>query len=349
MALFTIIRTSVQRALKRAVITGGLETAAVAARLGVRLRARGAIFTLHHVRPKTEQGFDPNAHLDITPDFLADAIDRLRQEGFDFVRLDEVPALLADGNRRKPFAAFTLDDGYRDNAQYALPVFEDADVPLTVFVTKGFAERRQTIWWETAAAMLQYADRLQFDFGKGREKLEIRTTAGKMAAFKRLEDAAFLENEATFVRKIDQAARALNVHPQSIVHDETMDAYELRRFAAHPLVSLGAHTVTHPALALLDEETARGEMIESADYVEKITGIRPTSIAYPYGFAKAVSAREHRLAAEAGFSLAVTTSPGLLRGKGRDNLFALSRISLNGHYQKPRYVSALASGLPFLI
>ena len=65
----TSIRTAMRQRLKRAVITGGLEFAHLAGRAGLMAsaRGRGAIFTLHHVRPKTARAFDPNAHLEITP------------------------------------------------------------------------------------------------------------------------------------------------------------------------------------------------------------------------------------------------------------------------------------------
>jgi hypothetical protein len=50
---------------------------------------------------------------------------------------------------------------------------------------------------------------------------------------------------------------------------------------------------------------------------------------------------------EAGFSLAVTTQPGVLNSSSLERFTELGRVSLNGRYQKSRYVKALASGLPF--
>ena len=91
------IRSVMRQGLKRAVITGGLEFAHLAERVGLMASARGmgAIFTLHHVRPKTPQSFDPNAHLEITPEFLDAAIGHLTEEGYQFVALADMPARLA--------------------------------------------------------------------------------------------------------------------------------------------------------------------------------------------------------------------------------------------------------------
>src|SRR5690606_25990392 len=122
---------------------------------------------------------------------------------------------------------------------------------------------------------------------------------------------------------------------------------ELKSLALNPLASLGAHTITHRALARRSEEEARREMAEAADRIAALTGTRPETFAYPYGARTAVSPREHRLARELGFRVAVTTEPGTLSPRAFDDATALPRISLNGLYQKRKYVGALASGIPF--
>ena len=344
-----VARSMLRRVAKRAVIATGLEASAVLSRLrlGASARGRGAIFTLHHVRPKTVRRFDPNAHLEITPAFLDSAIRTLIAEGYDFVPLTGVATRLASDDPR-PFAAFTLDDGYRNNAEHAAPVFARHGVPFTVFAAGGFVDRTQTIWWETAEALLTRVETLRFDFGAGEETLSTRSTIEKIAAFDRISRAIAAGPESEVVVRVDAAARAAGIDPMAIVEDLVMTREELAALARQPLAAIGAHTITHPSLARLGAERARAEMAQSAEMIAEVTGLRPLAFAYPYGSPADACQREFRTAGDLGFTVAVTTRPGTLTAGHRERLTGLPRISLNGYYQRPRYVRALASGLPFL-
>ncbi|SCB59828.1 Polysaccharide deacetylase [Rhizobium aethiopicum] len=336
---------NLKRLAKRAAIGAGLEASWLVAVAGLmrQARGRGVIFTLHHVRPQRAEAFAPNAHLEITPHFLDAALQRLTRDGYRFVRLDEVPVLLAEPEGGRPFAAFTLDDGYINNMEHALPVFERHRAPFTVFITKGFAEGSHSIWWETLAVLLRQAGEIHFDFGHGSERLALTSPRQQWDAFDRFAWYIHRFDEARAVAAIDTLAREIGIEPADIVRDLVMGPAQLQRLAGHPLAALGAHTISHRALARLPEAEARIEMEVSADYVEAVTGIRPATIAYPYGTPQAATTREAAIAGRLGFSVAVTTQPGL-PAAGRTGY--LPRMSLNGFYQKRRYVSALASGIP---
>lgn len=335
-----------RQAVKRTAITGGLKVAGLLHASGLMraARGRGAIFTLHHVRPKQRRTFDPNAHLEITPEFLDTAITVLKRDGYRFVALDALPAHLASDDPQ-PVAIFTLDDGYRNNLDHAASIFSRHSVPFTVFVAGGFIDRTHTLWWETLADLLERQSSLTLDLGTGEETLALASLQQKQTAFDRF--AAFLHSidEATAIDRLNRTARASGIDAIGITAALTLDEAGLKTLVENPLASLGAHTISHRSITRLSDETASAEMDLSARRVEQITGHRPKSLAYPYGFASAVSARDHRLAAGLGFSTAVTTQPGTL--SDTVNTAALPRISLNGHFQKAGYVSALASGIAF--
>src|SRR5690606_25770395 len=101
------------------IIRAGLETVASSRLSKMRTVAggRGIIFTLHHVRPEWQHPAAPNAVLSVTPDFLEVAVLVALERGLVPVHLHELPALLSDPTDRRKFVAFTLDDGYRNNAE----------------------------------------------------------------------------------------------------------------------------------------------------------------------------------------------------------------------------------------
>jgi peptidoglycan/xylan/chitin deacetylase (PgdA/CDA1 family) len=333
---------------KRIAISGGLEVANLLRAAGLMrgARGRGAIFTLHHVRPHEPSSFAPNAHLEITPEFLDAVLTRLKSDGYRFVSLAEVPALISGPTPDEPFAAFTLDDGYRNNLVYALPVFDRHEAPFTIFVAKGLVERTHTIWWETLTALLRREDRLSFDFGSGIETIDCAGDAEKHAAFARFARHIHANDETAAINAIDTLARFHGIDPAGIVEDLVMGAPELNLLDASPLASLGAHTVSHRAVARLSDAEVREEMAHSSDYVEAISGRRPGAFAYPYGTREAVTQQQAVIARDLGFALAVTTQPGVIGQQSMQRSTYLPRLSINGLYQKPRYVSGLASGIP---
>jgi peptidoglycan/xylan/chitin deacetylase (PgdA/CDA1 family) len=127
-----------------------------------------------------------------------------------------------------------------------------------------------------------------------------------------------------------------------------MTAEELRRLSASDeFVALGAHTMTHPNLARVGAERLRYELGQSAIEVAGYCGRAPKAFAYPYGGRRAVGPRESQVALDCGYGVAVTTQPGVLSSASLDKPMLLPRVSLNGLYQRKRFVRALVSGLPF--
>ena len=335
--------------LRYGMIRAGLEVAAAPFVRSIFPNAagRGVIFTLHHVRPAVAEHFSPNAHLSVTPEFLEEAISAAIGAGLTPVHLHDLPALLADKGDRRKFVAFTLDDGYRNNTTFAAPIFAKFSVPYTIFINPGFVERRRSAWWETAEALTHKASRFAFDFGRGMVDVRCETLSAKLAAFDRLTDFVQAIDEDEAVRRIDAAAQFHGVSPMAIVEDLVMDEGELRFLAKDPLVHFGAHTINHVNLRRVTEDRLHQEIEQSAAAIERYVGQRPRSFSYPYGWPTAVGERETSAVADAGFAVGVTTQPGVLSCDSVQSLMRMPRVSLNGYYQKKRYVKALISGVPF--
>jgi peptidoglycan/xylan/chitin deacetylase (PgdA/CDA1 family) len=304
----------------------------------------GAIFMLHHVRPAREAEFAPNRHLEVTPDFLRAMLAHLHSHDIDVVTLDELHERLTMRNFGRRFACFTFDDGYRDNRDYALPVMREFNAPFTVFVASDFAEGCGVLWWIALERVIAKADTLEVTIGGTTMQLDTTTVANKHAAFERLHDWLRAQPEYELKREIEALCTRHGVDPAAICADLCMSWDELKEFAADPLVTIGAHSITHCNLAQQGEDVATFELRESRARIERAVGKDVVHLAYPYGDRIAAGPREFALARTAGYKTAVTTRPGMIFAESGRHLTALPRVSLNGNYQNERILPVLTSG-----
>ncbi|PDT88361.1 polysaccharide deacetylase [Bradyrhizobium sp. Y36] len=305
----------------------------------------GAIFMLHHVRPAREAAFQPNRHLEVTPEFLRETLRHLRSRDIDIVTMDELHERLVQGRFERRFAAFTFDDGYRDNLDHALPVLREFDAPLTVYVASDFAEGTGRIWWAALEAVIAKAEQIDVTIGHSALRLDATTPAAKQAAYDRLHDwLRALPGEYDLAREIETLCTTHDVDMAALCRSLCLSWDELKSFAADPLVTIGAHSVSHCNLAKLAEDVAAQELTASRARIEQALERPVLHLAYPYGDREAAATREFGLAATAGFKTAVTTRPGMLFAENADHMTALPRVSLNGNYQDARILPVLTSG-----
>jgi peptidoglycan/xylan/chitin deacetylase (PgdA/CDA1 family) len=305
----------------------------------------GAVFMLHHVRPGRDAMFQPNRHLEVAPEFLRAILSHLRSSDIDIITMEEVRRRLVERQFARRFACFTFDDGYRDNRDFALPVMRDFDAPLTVYVASDFAEGTGRLWWIALERVVAKATVIEAGIGEVTARLDASTPAAKQAAFDRLHDwLRSLPGEHDVRREVSALCAHHGVDENAISRDLCMSWDELKPFADDPLVTIGAHTVTHSNLALQAKEIAAQEMTTSRARIENALQRSVVDLAYPYGDRAAAAAREFALARSTGFRTAVTTRPGMIFPECADHLTALPRVSVNGNYQDTRILPVLTSG-----
>jgi peptidoglycan/xylan/chitin deacetylase (PgdA/CDA1 family) len=304
----------------------------------------GAIFMLHHVRPGRTGDFQPNRHLEVTPDFLRAMLSHLRTQAIDIISMDEVHQRLLERNFSRRFACFTLDDGYRDNRDFALPVLREFEAPFTLFVASDFAEGTGHLWWIALEMAIARASAIELSMGGTPTRLDTAGAAAKQAAFERLHDWLRTLPEPDMQREVHALCMRHGIDDAAICRDLCMSWEELKSFAADPLVTVGAHSVSHCNLAHQSEGKARQELNSSRTRLERALQRPVLHLAYPYGDRLAAGAREFALARAAGYKTAVTTRPGMIFPESGQHLTALPRVSLNGNYQDARILPVLTSG-----
>ncbi len=312
---------------------------------------RGALLMFHHVRPWRGDAFAPNRILEITPEFLETVILETRKAGFEIISLDDCAQRLrepaAAGGR--PFAVFSFDDGYRDNAEFALPVLERHDVPFTLYATTGFADRTARLWWRELELALRHVTRLRCSTSQGDLDLPAVTPQEKQAAFRALYWALRAGSEAALLESVGKLFGEIGGDSAALVERLCLDWEGLAAISRHRLCTIGVHTLTHPRLAKLPLEQAQREMGEARDEIARRLQVPAAHLSFPIGDPSSAGPREFALAREMGFSTAVTTRPGMVMQAHAARMQALPRLSVNGLHQSRRAFSALLSGLPFAL
>lgn len=306
----------------------------------------GAILMLHRVTASPEKPNGVNRHLNIAPSFLDALIGDLRRSGYRLVSMDEAVDRIASRARGEKFAAITADDAYRDNLTEALPVLEKHRAPIAIYAAPSLINGTTDLWWELVEDIVAARDEVWLPTANGKVRLDCSSPALKFAA------NAFLERyltrevpEEEQLHLVRELARSVGVDHDRPRRETVMSWDELRTIAAHPLVTIGAHTVNHYNLKRLAEDKAFAEMTDSARILERELGNTPRHFAYPYGYPAAVCRREVRLATAAGFASAVTTRHGVLHAGHAGHLHALPRISINGRYQRVAHIRTMLSGV----
>lgn len=330
--------------MRKAYMTGA-RYSGLSALLRPLLSGVGAILMFHHIRP--DDGSPVlNGFLHVEPQFLDRLLDDLARQDILFVSMDEMADRLASGHLDQRFVALTLDDGYRDNLVHAAPVFRAHAAPFTVYASPGLIDGTADVWWEHLERVVLDNDAVTYETPGGPATLHCPTPRAKRHAYDTLVEYALGEldedEQRAFTRRIAErygfdfdAYRAATV----------LDWNGLRALDAEPLATIGAHTINHFRLRRLPREQALDEIVRSADEIERMLGVRPRHLAYPYGKADAAGPREVELAREAGFVSAVTTRHGVLMPAHAGRMHELPRISVNGYYQDVHYIDTMLSGI----
>jgi peptidoglycan/xylan/chitin deacetylase (PgdA/CDA1 family) len=279
------------------------------------------VFLFHRVTRIDPEGLHANEDLKVSPEFLERFVLLLRAEGYRIVSMDELAGVIAEGKSTKGLSALTFDDGYQDNLEVALPIFRRLKAHFTVYVTVSMTDGNDFLWWFALETFLK--ERQMARFADGRE-MSTRTPTER--------NQVFMTIRACLLREggVDAKGYLLGLLPgfktalgAGTAKRYMMDWEAVRRLSASPFATVGCHTMTHANLRSLEEAEARRELIDSKDRIEREIGRPVRHLAFPYGDSPEAGNREYKLAAELGFTTAVTSLPGNL---GKDAGKMLHRI-----------------------
>jgi peptidoglycan/xylan/chitin deacetylase (PgdA/CDA1 family) len=266
-------------------------------------RGRGAVFVLHRFQ-------DPdNGIAGHDPERLRTALAYLRRHGYALLGMEElIRRLSGNGPPLRRAVAFTIDDGYLEQATIAAPVFAEFDCPVTTFVTTGFLDGKLWCWWDQVEFILASTTRPEVAgvLGDGRYRYELRDSEDRHEATEdftaRCKSIAEPEKLAGIASLAAHAEVDVPAKPPPQYAPMSWD--QLRACEAMGM-TFGPHTVSHPILARTSDEQSRAELTESWDQLRE-EAVHPVPVfCYPNGQWEDFGLREMATLDELGLQAAV--------------------------------------------
>ncbi|GGK56517.1 hypothetical protein GCM10011405_00810 [Rufibacter glacialis] len=226
--------------------------------------------------------------------------------------------------------AITFDDGYLDNYAVAKPLLEKYQLPATFFVSTGNIDAQKEFWWDELEELILFSETLPStaDFEFRNERIAIDLTNEKTLTpetfqthcqwnacldapptqrsklffdlWQNLKPLPYPEQQE-YLGLIRRWANA----PAKVRPDFTsMSIDQVKDLGSSPYFDLGAHTVSHPALAFHSKAFQKQEIQENVQQLQKLTQSKIDLLAYPYGI---FNQDTEEVAKELGFKAAFTT------------------------------------------
>jgi peptidoglycan/xylan/chitin deacetylase (PgdA/CDA1 family) len=251
------------------------------------------------------------------------------------VPLEQLSSNLNSGLYRNNIA-ITFDDGYCDNFTNAKPLLEKYKLPATFFITTKQVESGREFWWDELEHIFLFTPQLPSTFSLVINDKLIASELGDetwlaeecrcahrlwkactetpptrraelfYSVWEQIKPLPFTEQEAYLDMIRNWAGSTGKIRADY----STMSVSELKQMAANNLFTIGAHTLTHPALSCHSDDFQSAELSESRKILQEQTGQEISTLAYPYGDHNENTAQ---IAYECGFGFAFTTDERSLK------------------------------------
>ncbi len=284
----------------------------------------------------------------VSPENFEQQLQHLQKKG-NVIPLSELVKGVANGKLRKNAVSITFDDGYADNFLTAKPLLEKYQLPATFFIASGNTDTEEEFWWDELEHTLLFAPVLPQTYanmpGEPAYTFDLQHETQLTPAIQHahchwdacaeapptLRARLFYELWQQLKPLPHQAQQRLLQHIRNWAswayaarpHYKAMTAQQLRQLSQSSLFEIGAHTVTHAALAFHAKAVQVQELCENKQQLEAITGTEVPLLAYPYGN---YNHETKAAAAEAGFTAAMTTEEKVIRKQSQR--YALGRMQV---------------------
>jgi peptidoglycan/xylan/chitin deacetylase (PgdA/CDA1 family) len=299
---------------------------------------KGLIFMLHRVLPENERNrYTLNRELAITPEKLESFILSFTSKGYQFISLDNLHDWLQNKKKiKQKFICLTFDDGYRDNFIHALPILKKHNIPATIYITNCLPNGNGILWWYLFEDYVKTANQLIINSTNFSKSFHWKTEQEAFDQFGEIGNLIKVITPTELEQVIMKSFDITKVDFENLCRNLSMSWDEIKQISEEPLITIGAHTMTHLSVKQHDEALVAKEMVDSKKELEKHIGKEVHHFAYPFGGEYDVSKRDVLLAEKIGFKTSTLNQPGNIFKANRNNLQALARMPLGNSTDNER-------------
>jgi peptidoglycan/xylan/chitin deacetylase (PgdA/CDA1 family) len=229
---------------------------------------------------------------------------------------DLIEAERSRSSRDKPLAVVTFDDGYHDVYSNGRKILQRHDCPMTLFVTTGAIDTDREFWWDATSRIFLETETLpaslEMDIAGNAVHWSVPPFAQQEGRKKTFQDVwarlRVLEYESQS-EHLEQLGRWAGCDLTAREAHRVMTREEVRSIS-DGLITVGAHTVTHPTLPAHSIESQFREIADSREACEELVDGPVRAFAYPFGDYDSATVSAVR---DAGFSMACTVEAGVVR------------------------------------
>jgi peptidoglycan/xylan/chitin deacetylase (PgdA/CDA1 family) len=266
------------------------------------------IFMLHRFQ-------DPNRGVvGLDPAQLRRGLEYLRKNRYEIVSLENIfDRLAGKGLALRGAVAFTIDDGYVDQAEIAGCVFAEFDCPATTFVATGFLDGHLWLWWDKIEHIFSMVSKKFVKIALPELSLSYELNGNEM----RLKAQADFTQRCKVIaddakhRAISALAEAAGVElPEKPPQQYAPMSWDQARVCEEHGMTFGPQSVTHPILSRTDSYQSKLEIEESWVRLKKEVRHPVAIFCYPNGLWEDFGQREIDVMQELGLQGAVVAAPG---------------------------------------
>ncbi|RZD17612.1 MAG: hypothetical protein EVG15_10260 [Candidatus Acididesulfobacter diazotrophicus] len=287
------------------------------------------IFILHRVHNFELGKLEPNENLKVSPEFLEKFILELHSKHYEFISIDRLYDILINKINVKKQIVFTFDDGYKDNYEIAYKIFKKYNIPFTIYVTTSFSERNGFIWWHVLEDIIINNNEVKLSNG---QKFKCITYEEKVDVFMKIRKI-IMQHFKGNATELNNILNNYDINWNDRATELFLSKEQIEELSKDPIVTIGAHTVTHPLLVNLTYEEVFSEIYKSKKYLEYLIGREIKHFSFPFGGRHEVGKKEFDIIRKIGFNTTVVASRGNIYSWHRNKLYALNRIILRENFK----------------